>query len=37
MVPGMGKSSAKPTPAIKPPLDKNEGAQARNIALIQYQ
>ena len=34
MIPGMDKSSAKPTPAVKPPLAKNGGAQARKMTLI---
>ena len=29
MIPGMDKSSTKPTPVVKPPLAKNEGAQSR--------
>ena len=29
MIPGMYKSSAKPNPAVKPPIEKNEGDQAR--------
>ena len=34
MIPGMDKSSAKPTPAVKPPLAKNEIDQARKMTLI---
>ena len=30
IIPGMDKSSAKPNPAVKPSLLKNEGAQERN-------
>ena len=37
MITGMEKSSAKPTPAVKPPLAKNEGSQARQINLVTYQ
>ena len=33
-IPGMENSSAKPTPAVKPPLAKNEGVQARKMTLI---
>ena len=29
MIPGIDKSSSKSTPAVKPPLSKNEGAQVR--------
>ena len=29
MIPGMDKYSDKHTPSVKPPLDKNEGAQSR--------
>ena len=29
MIPGIDKSSSKSTPGVKPPLSKNEGAQAR--------
>ena len=34
MIPVMDKSSANPTPAVKNPLAKNEGAQARKMTLI---
>ena len=37
MIPGMDKSRSKPTPAVKPPLEKNEGYQAIKITLITYQ
>ena len=33
-VPGMNKSRANPTPAVKPPLAKNERYQARKITLV---
>ena len=31
MIPGMEKSSANPTHAVKPPVSKNDGAQERKI------
>ena len=34
MIPVMDKLSANPAPAVKPPLAKNEGAQARKMTLI---
>ena len=34
MIPGMDKSIAKPTPALKPPLEKNEGSQTRKNDFI---
>ena len=34
VIPVMYKSSDKPTPAVKPPLAKNEGAQERKNNLI---
>ena len=34
MIIGMDKSSAKPTPTVKPLLTKNEGVQARKTTLI---
>ena len=34
MIPVMDKSSDKPTPEVKPPLEKNKGSQARKIYLI---
>ena len=34
MIPGMEKSSANPTPAFKPPLAKNDGAQTRKNDFI---
>ena len=33
-IPGMDKSSANPTPTVKPHLEKNEGSQARKMTLI---
>ena len=34
MNPGMENSSAKPTPMVKPPPEKNLGAQSRKINLV---
>ena len=34
IISGMNKTSNKPTPAVKPPLAKNEEAQARKTILI---
>ena len=34
MIPGMDKSSAQPTPAVKPPLEKNEGSKTIKTTLI---
>ena len=34
MIPGMEKSINKPTPAVNPPLEKNEVSQARKMTLI---
>ena len=34
MIPGMEKSSAKPTPSFKPPLAKNDGVQTRKNDFI---
>ena len=34
MIPGMYKSSDKPTPVFEPPLEKNEGYQAIKMTLI---
>ena len=31
MIPGMDKSSAKPTPEFKPALAKNEGSQSMKL------
>ena len=37
MIPGMDKSSAKPTPVVKPSLAKIEGYQANKMTLIKGQ
>ena len=37
MIPGMEKSRSKPTPTVKPPIAKNEGAQEKIMPLIKHQ
>ena len=34
IIPGMDKSSSKPTPVVKPPLAKDEGAKARKMNFV---